>query len=74
MRVMGLDYGSKRIGLAVSDEEGKFAFPAGVIHRSTKQSDLNAILSFVEEKAIEQIVLGLPLHMDGKRDLRLRRV
>ncbi len=74
MRVMGLDYGSKRIGLAVSDEEGKFAFPAGVIHRSNKQEDLNAILSFVEEKAIKQIVLGLPLHMDGKEGSEAKKV
>lgn len=71
---MGLDYGSRRIGLAVSDEEGKFAFPAGAVHRTNKGNDLKAIASFVKEQAIERIVIGLPLHMSGEKGSEARKV
>ena len=42
MRVLGVDYGSKRIGLAVSDEDGEFAFPAGTLTSRGRKKDLVA--------------------------------
>jgi putative Holliday junction resolvase len=64
--VLGLDLGSQRIGLAVSDPEGGFAFPIGTLLSRGIERDLQALRALVEEREIVQIVVGLPLHMDGR--------
>ena len=66
MRVLGIDLGSKRIGLAISDETGSIAFPAGVIERKGEARDLDALRSVVRERGAEHVVVGLPLHLDGR--------
>jgi putative Holliday junction resolvase len=66
VRVLGIDYGERRIGLAASDETGTFAFPAGVIERGKPGSDLAALREVVAERGIEQVVIGLPLHLSGR--------
>jgi len=63
---MGIDYGSKRIGLAVSDETGSLAFPAGALARTNRRKDLEALAEFVKDRDVEQIAIGLPLHMSGE--------
>ena len=65
--VLGLDYGARRIGLAVSDPEGEFAFPAGVLERRGLEKDLEALRVFARERGATRIVMGLPIHMDGHR-------
>lgn len=65
--MLGLDYGARRIGLAVSDPEGVFAFPAGVLERRGLEQDLEALRVFARERGVTCIVMGLPLHMDGRR-------
>lgn len=67
MRVLGVDLGSKRIGLAVSDEEGAFAFPAGILESRGRKRDLAALREMISEKKIGRAVVGLPIHMDGRR-------
>jgi putative Holliday junction resolvase len=67
MRVLGVDYGSKRIGLAVSDEDGEFAFPAGTLTSRGRKKDLAALRAIITERAIGSAVVGLPVHMDGRR-------
>ncbi len=64
--VLGLDLGSQRIGLAVSDPEGGFAFPVGTLVSRGIERDLQALCALVEEREIVRIVVGLPLHMDGR--------
>ncbi len=64
--VLGLDYGTRRIGLAVSDAGGTFAFPAGAIERRGLEKDLAALADVIQERGVRRIVLGLPLHMDGR--------
>src|SRR3990172_4299100 len=66
MRVLGIDYGAKRIGLATSDREGKFAFFAGMLERSGTQKDIAALMQRITDEQIERIVFGLPLHMNGQ--------
>lgn len=66
MRVLGLDLGEKRIGLAVSDEDGRIAFPAGVLVRKSERQDFAALRKLVEERGIGRAVVGLPLHMSGR--------
>jgi len=67
MRVLGLDLGEKRIGLAISDEEARIAFPAGFIERKGRRRDLQALCALVRERGIGGAVVGLPLHMSGRR-------
>jgi len=63
---LGIDHGSKRIGLAISDPSGKVALPAGTLESRGLERDLAAIRRLVEERQVERIVVGLPLHMDGR--------
>ena len=67
MRILGLDLGSKRIGLAVSDENASIAFPAGILDSRGRKKDIAALCKLIAEKAIGGAVVGLPLHMDGRR-------
>jgi putative Holliday junction resolvase len=67
MRVLALDLGEKRIGLAVSDEEARIAFPAGFLERKGSRRDLRALCALVRERRIGSAVVGLPLHMSGRR-------
>ena len=66
MRVLGLDLGQRRIGMALSDEEQTFAFPLGALERSSERKDLTELAKLVDEHAVERVVLGLPIHMDGR--------
>ena len=66
MRVMALDLGSKRIGVAVSDLTGTIASPHSVIDRSSSpRHDHDTIRRLVLEEEAEAIVIGLPLSLDG---------
>ncbi len=66
VRVLGVDLGSKRIGLAISDEEEKFAFPAGVLDSRGRKRDIGALRELITEKRIGRAVVGLPIHLDGR--------
>lgn len=65
--VLALDYGTRRIGLAVSDPDGRFAFPAGVLTRRSLARDLAALDELARERAATRLLIGLPLHLDGRR-------
>ena len=66
MRALGIDLGSKRIGVATSDRSGTIATPLTVLKRSdSRDSDYRAIADLVTEYEIECVVVGLPLHMNG---------
>lgn len=67
MRVLGLDLGSKTLGMAVSDYLGVIANPIGTVRfkENDLESALEAVENAVKEYSIEEIVLGLPKHMSG---------
>jgi len=69
LRVLALDYGTRRVGVAVSDPAGIFAQPLETLrYRGPKDASLlRRIVARVEEFAVEQIVVGLPLHMEGRK-------
>ncbi len=68
VRALGIDPGSKRIGLAVSDRSGTIASPFMVLQRSrSHQHDDAEIARIVREEEIEVVVVGLPLNMDGSQ-------
>jgi putative Holliday junction resolvase len=74
MRVLGLDYGEKRIGVAVCDELGMTAQGLGVIGRKNKQRDLAAIADYVKTYGVEKIVIGYPLRLDGTAGIQCEKV
>ncbi|HEX9506777.1 MAG TPA: Holliday junction resolvase RuvX [Myxococcales bacterium] len=65
MRIMGLDVGSKTVGVAISDELHLIAQALMTIRRSTHASTLAKLRGLAEEHEVERIVVGLPLHMNG---------
>jgi putative Holliday junction resolvase len=73
-RLVGLDVGSKRIGLALSDELGCIASPRGVIRRVSYNKDAAAIAMVVEGSSAERVVVGLPLGLSGADTDQTRRV
>ena len=64
-RTLGLDVGDKRIGLALSDPDGILASPLTIINRSDAATDIEAILSIINQYKVGKIVVGLPRSMDG---------
>jgi putative Holliday junction resolvase len=66
MRVMGLDIGSVRIGVALSDETGFLASPYAVIQRRSTKEALRAVVSTLEETEAGLVVVGLPVSLDGQ--------
>ena len=65
MRVLGLDVGDKRIGVAISDPEQIIARPLAVIQRNDDKSAIDAISRLVEQYNVKLIIVGLPYSLDG---------
>ncbi len=64
--VLAVDYGTRRLGLAVSDPTTGIAFPVPAIHRTQLKKDLASLAELIAEREIGKIVVGLPIHMDGR--------
>ena len=74
MRAIGLDLGSKRIGVALSDSEGTMALPFDTVHRSGQwESDHRRIAELAAEAEADVVVVGMPLSMDGSEGPAVRR-
>jgi len=69
-RILALDFGDRRIGIAVSDELALYAHPLMTLERTSWKSDLETIRRIAEERHIHRVVVGMPLDMDGNRGLR----
>ena len=66
MRILCLDPGRKRVGMAISDETELIATPLGIIQVHSRRQMLEEIGKVVEREEIGKLVLGLPLHLNGK--------
>lgn len=66
VRILALDVGQKRIGLAVSDPLGITAQGLGVLIRENQEKDLARLLEVGREYGVQEIVVGLPRHLDGR--------
>lgn len=64
--ILGFDYGSKRLGVAVSDLMRNIASSYKIIYRSSWEQDIKEIKKIIEEKEICAIIYGLPLQMNGE--------
>ena len=71
-RILGLDHGTKRIGLAVSDALGLAAHGLPTLSRAGMEVDLAAIAALVAEREIDEVVVGLPRNMDGSEGLQAK--
>ena len=65
MRILGVDYGRRRLGLAVSDEEELLASPISIYRRTSEALDLAYLTALVKERGVGAIVVGLPLNANG---------
>lgn len=74
MRALCLDVGSKTIGLALSDPSGSIASALEVIARAGHVGDSETVLARVAALGVEQLVIGLPLELDGSEGHRVRLV
>lgn len=71
---MGLDMGSRTIGVAMSDEEGSMAFPLVTLTRKGTEADVSSLLELVDLHNVGTVVFGMPLHMSGEVGQSARRV
>jgi putative Holliday junction resolvase len=74
MRTLAIDLGTKRIGLALSDEGGRFATPHSVLQVSSPERAIDPILQLIEREGVQRLVVGLPLNMDGTLGAQARQV
>ena len=65
MRVVALDPGEKRVGLAVSDDDGRIALALPLYRNRSDGGDAERIAALVREQEAKEVVVGLPLNMDG---------
>lgn len=65
MKIMSLDFGTKRIGIAMSDELLLTAQGVNSLERKELKSDLEEISRLVQDNNVREIIVGLPLNMDG---------
>ncbi len=65
-RLLGLDYGTRRVGLSISDEEQRLAVPLETYSRRKPDDDARHLVAVVGDYRIVGLVIGLPLHMGGE--------
>jgi len=64
VRTLAIDLGSRRVGLALSDEGGRFATPLDVLNVTSPEGALDLVSKLIRREAVQRIVIGLPLNMD----------
>ena len=67
MKVVALDFGRARTGVAVSDPTGTLARPLGVVEQAATEAGLARLAALVREEGAEHVVVGLPLTLRGER-------
>ncbi|MDQ2934610.1 MAG: Holliday junction resolvase RuvX [Chloroflexota bacterium] len=69
-RILALDHGSRRVGVAIGETETGLAFARGALKRRGGQQEVEAVAGLVREEGVETILIGLPLNMDGSEGLQ----
>jgi putative transcription antitermination factor YqgF len=67
VKVVAIDYGSARTGVAVSDPTGTLARPVGVIERASTEAGLERLVELIASQGAERVVVGVPLTLRGER-------
>ena len=66
MRILGVDFGEKRIGLAIANASSHIAQPLKVLQRKNIETDVKKLKEIIEEYNVKEIIMGLPLNMNGR--------
>ena len=74
MRILGLDVGSKTVGVAVSDPLGVIATGVTTIDRVGIRKDTGKVIDYIKEYGCETVVIGLPLSLDGEDSVQTQKV
>jgi putative pre-16S rRNA nuclease len=74
VRVLALDYGAARTGVAVSDETATIARPLTVVERAGRAPGIQAIVDLVARERVSRVVVGLPVSLDGGEHAQAREV
>ena len=74
MRILGLDYGEKRIGVAICDELGMTAQGLPTVIRKNKKHDLDILSNLIKKYTVEKIVIGYPVRIDGSEGVQCDKV
>ncbi|WP_031479803.1 Holliday junction resolvase RuvX [Maridesulfovibrio frigidus] len=74
MKTIGIDFGTKRIGIAMTDAEGILAYPFKVMVKTTRDAMFAELLEIIETEKVDEIVIGLPLSLSGEDTLTTRQV
>jgi putative Holliday junction resolvase len=64
-KILALDYGRKKIGMALADGEARIAEPCRTMERVNRNEDLRRLREFARDHQVKQIIVGLPLRLDG---------
>lgn len=72
MKVLAIDYGRARSGVAVSDPSGTIARPVGVVQEAASDSGLDQIVQLVLDEGAEEIVVGMPFTLKGEHGAQAR--
>ncbi|MCK9240941.1 Holliday junction resolvase RuvX [Desulfocurvus sp.] len=72
MRTLGIDFGLKRVGLALSDPRGALAFPYRTVARTTRDALFAELLEVIAAEGVQAVVVGLPLTLDGQDSMTTR--
>ena len=72
-KYLALDYGDKRVGMAISDINKEISFPRDFLEYNKVSDLITTLKHFCEEEGISKIVLGLPIHMDGRLGERAKK-
>jgi putative Holliday junction resolvase len=62
MKLLGIDFGTKNIGIAMTDESGEIAFPLKTLHKNA----ISEIVEICSQENIEKIIIGLPINLQGE--------
>jgi putative Holliday junction resolvase len=74
MKLMGIDYGRRRIGIAVSDDEGTLARSVGIVDRKARPNGIDELIRVISEERPAAIVFGLPLGVDDEETVMSKEV
>ena len=73
-RILGLDVGDIRIGVALSDPQGILASPLTIITRTDEEAGVEAVIDIARQNQVGRIIIGLPLSMDGSHGKQAEKV
>ena len=74
MRILGIDFGERRIGLAISDERARLAVPLATLQRLDDRTAIREIVEIVRREGVESLVVGDPVDLDGARGQASERI